>query len=77
MGDLDMWPVSAKFVRWLFTDEKRQQHVFVFQELLDEVRNHQVFLSGVMKGDETWVCCYQIAVPSGWRFQDVSEMQEQ
>jgi len=32
--------------------------VCVCQELLDEVRNGQNFLSGVITGDETWLYCY-------------------
>jgi hypothetical protein len=46
-----------KFVPQLLTDEQKQQCVFVCQELLDEVRNDQNFLSTVIRGVETWVYC--------------------
>jgi hypothetical protein len=39
-----MQQIFAKFVPWLLTDEQKQQHVFVCQELLHEVRNNQNFL---------------------------------
>lgn len=44
--DLNMRPISAKFVPWL------QQCVFVRQELLDEVRKDQNFISRVITGDK-------------------------
>jgi hypothetical protein len=35
--------ISVKFVSWLLTDKQKQGHVFVCQELLDEVRKDQTF----------------------------------
>jgi hypothetical protein len=37
--------ISAKFVP-LLTNEKKEEHVFVCQELLDEIRNDQNFWRG-------------------------------
>jgi hypothetical protein len=42
---LNMRWISAKFVP-LLTNEKKEEHVFVCQELLDEIRNDQNFWRG-------------------------------
>jgi hypothetical protein len=55
---LNMWQISIKFLPWLLTRKQKQWHVFVCQELLDEVRNDQSFHSRVIRGDETWLYCY-------------------
>jgi hypothetical protein len=48
----------VKFVPCLSSDEQKQRCVFVCQELLDDVRNSQNFLSRVVTGHETQVYCY-------------------
>jgi hypothetical protein len=58
MDDLKMGQISAKFMPKLVTDRQKQWHVFVCQELLDEGRSNQNFLSRVITGVKTWVCCY-------------------
>jgi hypothetical protein len=39
MEDLNMWQISVNSVPQLLTDEHKQRHVLVYQELLDKVRN--------------------------------------
>jgi hypothetical protein len=68
--DLNMRRISAKLVPRLLTEEEKQRRVLVCQELLDEVRNDQNFLSRVITGDETWVYCYDPETkqqPSQWK----------
>jgi hypothetical protein len=37
--------ISAKSVPRLLTDEQKHRHVFVYQELMDGIRNYTNFLS--------------------------------
>jgi hypothetical protein len=55
MEDTKMWRISVKFVPQLLTDKPKQWPVFVWQELLDKVRNDQNFLARVITGDKTWI----------------------
>jgi hypothetical protein len=60
MEDLNMRRIPTKFLSQLLADEQKQWFVFVCQELLDEVRNNQNFLSRTITGDETWLYCYEL-----------------
>jgi hypothetical protein len=41
--------------------------VFVYQEMLDEVRNEQNFLLRVITGDTIWVYCYDPESKQQWK----------
>jgi hypothetical protein len=56
--DLNMQQISVKFMPRLLTNEQKQWHVFVCQQLLDEDKNDQNFLLRVIIGDKTWLYCY-------------------
>jgi hypothetical protein len=49
---------TAKFVPSILTDEQKQWHVSVCQEMLDKVRNDKNFPLSAITGDKTWVYCY-------------------
>ena len=50
----------VKSVLQLFSDNQKQQHEFLCQELVDEVRNDQNLLLTVITEDETQVFCYRL-----------------
>jgi len=54
--DLNMKRVSAKFVPWLLTEDKKNDSLNVCYDLREQVRNNPQILSKVVTGDETW--CY-------------------
>jgi hypothetical protein len=58
MEDLSMQQIFVKFVPQKLTDEQKQQHASVCQELLDDVRNNKNFLSRVITPGEAWFYCY-------------------
>jgi len=57
---LKMLHVAAKFVPRLLTEEQKQNHVTVSQELLDRSNTDENFLKNVITGDETWVYGYDV-----------------
>jgi transposase len=57
---LKMHHVAAKFVPRLLTEEQKQNHVTVSQELLDRLNTDENFLKTVITGDETWEYGYDV-----------------
>ena len=57
---LQMHRVAAKFVPRLLTEEQRQNHITVSQELLDRSNTDENFLKNVVTGEETWVYGYDV-----------------
>ena len=57
---LKMHRVAAKFVPRLLTEEQKQNHVTVSQELLDRSNTDENFLKNVITGDEMWVYGYDV-----------------
>jgi len=53
-----MHHVSAKFVLCLLTDDQRENHVEISQELLANANCNENFLKNIITGDETWVYVY-------------------
>jgi len=52
--------VSAKFVPRLLTDDRKEKHVEISQELLAHVNGNENFLKNIITGDETWVYGYDV-----------------
>jgi len=57
---LKMHCVAAKFVPRLLTEEQKQNHVTVSQELLDRSNTDENILKNVITGDETWMFGYDV-----------------
>jgi hypothetical protein len=57
---LDTHRVAAMFVLQLLTDEQKEQHVAMCQELLHRANNEKKFLKNIVMGDETWVYRYNV-----------------
>jgi len=57
---LKMHRVAAKFVPRVLTEEQKQNHLSVSQELLDRSNTDENFLNNVITGDETWVNGYDV-----------------
>ena len=57
---LKMRHVAAKFVPRLLTDAQKENRVTVSQELFDRSNAEENVLKNVIRGDETWVYCYDI-----------------
>ena len=55
---LQMHHVSAKFVPRLLTDDQKENHVDISQELLASANEN--FLKNIITGDETWVYVYDV-----------------
>ena len=52
--------VSAKFVPWLLTEDKNNNHLNVCYDLREQVGNDSQILSKVVTGDETWCYTYDL-----------------
>jgi len=52
--------VSAKFVPRLLTDDQKENHVEISQELLANANGNENFLKKITTGDETWVYGYDV-----------------
>jgi len=66
---LQMRRVSAKFVLHLLTDDQKENHAGISQELLADANGNENFLKNIVTGDETWVYGYDVARysrRSGW-----------
>jgi hypothetical protein len=53
------WVVS-KFVPRLLTQDQRDSHVAICQELLDHATEDEDFLTRIITGNETWVYRYNV-----------------
>jgi len=51
---------SAKFVPHLLTDDQKENHVEISQELLANANSNENFLNKIITGDETWVYGYDV-----------------
>jgi hypothetical protein len=47
--------VSAKITQRLLTDDQKENHVEISQELFASANGNQNFLKNIITGDETWV----------------------
>ena len=52
--------VSAKFVPRLLTDDQKENHVEISQEVLANANGNENFLKNIITGDETWVYGYDV-----------------
>jgi len=52
--------VSAKFVLHLLTDDQKENHVEISQELLSSTNGKENFLKKIITGDEMWVYGYDV-----------------
>jgi len=66
--DLGMRRVAAKFVPRLLTEDQRQSHLAVCQDLKRELQNDPNFLSRVITGYESWCYVYDFLLISSIRF---------
>ena len=57
---LQMCRVSAKLVPRLLTDDQKENHVEISQELLASANGNENFLKKIITGDETWVYGYDV-----------------
>jgi hypothetical protein len=57
---LEMRFVVSKFVPRLLTQDQRDSHIDVCQELLDRASEDENFLKRIITGDETWVYGYDV-----------------
>ena len=55
-----MYPVSAEFVPGMLTDDQKENHVEICQELLANANGNENFLNNIITGDETWVYVYDV-----------------
>ena len=55
-----MHRATTKSVPRLLTDEQTQNRVIVSQELLARANADENCLKNVLRGDETWVYCYNV-----------------
>ena len=55
-----MHHISAKFVPRLLTDDQKENHVEISQELLANANGNENFLKKIITGDETWVYAYDV-----------------
>jgi histone-lysine N-methyltransferase SETMAR len=56
--NLNMRPISARFVPRLLSDNQKDLHVSVCSELKQQARDDPNFISNIITGDETWVYGY-------------------
>jgi len=52
--------VSAKFMPHLLTEDQKENHVEISQELLANANGNENFLKNIITGDETWVYGYDV-----------------
>ena len=57
---LQMCRVRAKFMPCLLTDDQKENHVEISQELLADANGNENFLKNTITGDETWVYGYDV-----------------
>jgi len=54
--------VSAKFVPRLLTDDQKENHVEISQELLANANGNENILKNIITGDETWIYGYDVEI---------------
>jgi len=52
--------VSAKFIPCLLTDNQKENHAEISQELLANANDNENFLKNIITGDEMWVYGYDV-----------------
>jgi hypothetical protein len=52
--------VSSKFVAHLLTEDQKENHVEISQELLANANGNENFLKNIITGDETWIYGYDV-----------------
>ena len=57
---LQMCRISAKFMPRLLTDDQKENHVEISQELLANDNGNENFLKNIITGDQTWVYGYYV-----------------
>ena len=57
---LQMCLVSAKFMPHLMSDDQKENHVKISQELLGNANGNENFLTNIITGDKTWVYGYDV-----------------
>ena len=57
---LQMHRVSAKFLPRLLTDDQKENHSEISQELLDNANGNENFLKNIITGDGMWVYGYDV-----------------
>jgi hypothetical protein len=60
MTKLEMHQIVSKFVPQFLTQDQRDSHVAICQELLDCASEDENFLKGIITDDETWVYGYNV-----------------
>jgi len=55
-----MCPVSAKFVPRMLTDNQKENHVEICQEMLTNANGNENVLNNIITGDDTWVYVYDV-----------------
>jgi len=55
-----MHHVSAKFMPHLLTDDQKQNHAEISQELLVNANGNENFLKNIITGDKMWVYMYDV-----------------
>jgi hypothetical protein len=60
MTKLELHQVVSKFVPQLLTQDQRDSHAAICQELLDRAGEDKNFLTRIITGNETWVYGYDV-----------------
>ena len=53
--DLCMWRVLAQFIPKLLTEQQKEPHVEITQDMLDCANNDLKFTKTIITGDEIWI----------------------
>jgi len=66
--NFQMHRVSAQFMPRLLTDDQKENHVEISQELLANANGNENFLKNIITGDEMWVYGYDVEtkMQSSW-----------
>ena len=55
-----MCPVSAKFMPCMLTDDQKENHFEICQEVLANANGNENVLNNIITGDEMWVYVYDV-----------------
>jgi len=55
-----MHHIGTEFVPHLLTDDQKENHDEISQELLAKANGNENFLKNIITGDETWVYRYDV-----------------